>query len=81
MTQSWQEKEDRLLKAYVFDGFASAIGFMVEVALFCDKVDHHPEWKNVYNKVFVELTTHDTGGVSEKDRMLAAHMDKIFGAK
>jgi 4a-hydroxytetrahydrobiopterin dehydratase len=53
------------------------MAFMVRVAFFAEKADHHPEWTNVYNKVFVTLTTHDTGGVTQRDRDLAAVMDSL----
>ena len=77
--KGWAKKTDRLVRNFQFESFAQAMGFMVEVALFCDKTDHHPEWKNVYNKLSVELTTHDAGGVTAKDVALAVHMNKIFG--
>ena len=53
---------------------------MVEVGLFCERADHHPEWTNIYNRVWVELTTHDAGGVTEKDLTLARFIDSIAGA-
>jgi 4a-hydroxytetrahydrobiopterin dehydratase len=74
----WIQKDNRLIKSFGFKTFPSAIAFMVEVSLFCEKTDHHPEWKNVYNKVDVELTTHDAGKITGLDRKLATHMDKVF---
>lgn len=74
----WVESSDRLTKVFEFKSFPLAIDFMVRVSFKCEKMNHHPEWKNVYNKVFVELTTHDTGGVTELDRTLAAFLDKIY---
>jgi len=74
----WVEKDKALTKTFTFESFPSAIGFMVEVSLFCEKTDHHPEWKNVYNKVFVSLTTHDKKNITEKDKTLANHMDQVF---
>ena len=50
---------------------------MVEVSLYCEKADHHPEWKNIYNRVMVDLTTHDAGGVTDKDFALALHMNTV----
>ena len=76
--QGWSGDSQRIAKVFKFNAFGGALAFMVEVALYCERVDHHPEWKNIYNKVWVELTTHDAGRVTEKDRALAAHMDKVF---
>ncbi len=76
--KGWLEQNGRLIKDFKFKGFTSAIAFMVEVASFCQTQDHHPEWTNIYNTVHVELTTHETKGVTDKDVKLAAHMDKIF---
>lgn len=64
-----------ITKAYKFDGFESAWGFMTRVAIKAQSMDHHPEWSNVYNKVEVALTTHDAGGVTELDVELAKYMD------
>ena len=68
---------DAISKNYTFADFNAAFGFMTRVALKADKMDHHPEWSNVYNKVEVVLTTHDAGGVTEKDVTLAAFMDEV----
>ena len=70
---------DAISKAYKFADFNAAFGFMTRVALKADKMDHHPEWSNVYNKVEVVLTTHDANGVSHKDVALAKFMDEIAG--
>jgi len=66
---------DAIAKQFRFEDFNAAFGFMTRVALMADKMDHHPEWSNVYNKVDVVLTTHDAGGVTDKDVELAAFMD------
>jgi 4a-hydroxytetrahydrobiopterin dehydratase len=63
-------------KSYRFKTFRKAFAFMTEMALVAEKMDHHPEWSNVYNRVDVTLTTHDAGGVTELDLKLAAAMDK-----
>ncbi len=73
----WVYGDERIVKTFVFKDFDDAFGFMTRCALAIAKLDHHPEWLNVYNKVHVELTTHDAGGVTEKDCELAALMDKI----
>ncbi len=70
---------DAISKAYKFADFNAAFGFMTRVALKADKMDHHPEWSNVYNKVEVVLTTHDANGVTHKDVALAKFMDEIAG--
>jgi 4a-hydroxytetrahydrobiopterin dehydratase len=62
-----------------FKDFNAAFGFMTRVALMADKMDHHPEWSNVYNRVEVLLTTHDAGGVTELDVKLARFIDSIAG--
>ena len=59
-----------------FANFRSAFSFMTEIALVAEKMDHHPEWFNVYNKLDIKLTTHDAGGVSEKDINLAKYIDE-----
>jgi 4a-hydroxytetrahydrobiopterin dehydratase len=76
--QGWSGDAQRIAKTYQFKNFAQALAFMVEVGLYCEKADHHPEWKNVYNKVWVELTTHDAGRVTAKDLALAERMDAVF---
>ena len=64
----------------VFADFNAAFGFMTRVALLADKVDHHPEWSNVYNRVEVLLTTHDAGGVTDRDIQMARFIDDAAGA-
>ncbi len=73
----WQIKNGKLSKAFVFNNFTEAFGFMYEVALIAQHNDHHPEWFNVYKKVFVQLITHEAGGITKKDFELAKAMDKI----
>jgi len=69
--------KDAIGKTFRFADFNAAFGFMTRVALMADKVDHHPEWFNVYNRVEVVLTTHDCDGVSERDLAMARFMDGI----
>lgn len=77
----WTETpgRDAIAKTYKFADFNAAFGFMTRVALKADKKDHHPEWSNIYNKVEVVLTTHDAGGVTDKDVALAKFMDGAAG--
>lgn len=74
----WTLHNEKLIKEYKFINFQHAFGFMSICALYCEKVNHHPEWSNVYNRVAVQLTTHDAGGISDKDFALAQHMDGVF---
>ena len=73
----WSEVEDRdaIRKSFTFPDFNAAFGFMTRVALMAEKLDHHPEWFNVYNRVDITLATHDAGGVTERDIRLAAFID------
>jgi 4a-hydroxytetrahydrobiopterin dehydratase len=73
--EGWTLTEGKLHKEFRFANFVEAFGFMSQVALFAEKMDHHPEWSNVYNRVDVDLTTHDAGGVTELDFELAGHMN------
>jgi 4a-hydroxytetrahydrobiopterin dehydratase len=75
----WKKVKGRsaLQKSYKFKDFNAAFGFMTRVALMAEKMNHHPEWFNVYNKVDVVLSTHDAGGVTELDFKLAKFMDSI----
>lgn len=74
-----EEGGKAILKSFKFAGFVEAFGFMTASALVAEKMDHHPEWSNVYNRVEVRLTTHDSGGVTELDIALAKAMDKAAG--
>jgi 4a-hydroxytetrahydrobiopterin dehydratase len=72
----WAVVEGKLHKVYQFPDFVSAFAFMTKVALWAEKLDHHPEWFNVYNRVVIDLTTHDAGGISQKDFLLAQKIDQ-----
>ena len=71
----WTLVDGKLHRDFEFTNFVDAFGFMTSVALVAEKMDHHPEWSNVYNRVSVDLTTHDAGGVTELDFRLAAAMN------
>ncbi|WP_026377154.1 4a-hydroxytetrahydrobiopterin dehydratase [Aestuariibacter salexigens] len=74
----WQVLDGKLHKAFHFDNFMHAFGWMTEIAMHAEKMNHHPEWFNVYNRVVVDLTTHDANGISELDFKLAMQMEKCF---
>jgi len=78
----WQtvKGRDAIRRSFVFKDFNEAFGFMTRCALMADKLDHHPEWFNVYNRVEVTLATHDAGGVTDLDVQLAQFMDEAAGA-
>ena len=72
----WALRDGKLHREYKFGGFAEAFGFMSTCALVAQKQDHHPEWSNVFDRVVVDLTTDDAGGISALDFALAAEMEK-----
>ncbi len=72
---------DAIHNKFQFKDFNEAFGFMGRVALMAEKMDHHPEWFNVYNRVEITLSTHDAGGLSERDVALARFIDSIAGRK
>ena len=77
----WSEVDgrDAITKSFQFKDFSEAFGWMARVALVAEKMDHHPEWFNVYRTVDVTLSTHDAGGLTAKDTELAGHMDRMAG--
>jgi 4a-hydroxytetrahydrobiopterin dehydratase len=75
MQQQWQIVEGKLTKTFKFKSFIRAFGWMTQVAIWAEKLNHHPEWFNVYNEVVVQLTTHDVRGISELDFKLAEKME------
>ncbi len=75
----WKEEDNKLKKSFSFNNFVDAFAFMTKVALLAEKADHHPWWSNVYNKVDIELTTHDAGNtVTQKDKSLAKSIDMLL---
>jgi 4a-hydroxytetrahydrobiopterin dehydratase len=73
----WSVAAGKLHKEYHFPNFILAFGFMATAALSIEKMDHHPEWSNVYNRVSVDLTTHDSGGITRKDVELARLLEAV----
>lgn len=74
----WKEEDNKLTRTFEFNDFTEAFGFMTRVAFLAEKMQHHPNWSNVYNKVSIELTTHDQGNViTQKDRDLANAIDEL----
>ncbi len=75
----WTEKNNKLVKEFTFRNFIEAWAFMTKVAMIAEKMNHHPEWSNVYNKVVIKLSTHDAGDIiTEKDRILAKSIDDLI---
>ena len=76
----WKEENNSLQKTFEFRNFVDAFGFMTKVALMAEKMNHHPNWTNVYNKVIIKLNTHDAGDVvTDKDKKLADLIDQAAG--
>jgi 4a-hydroxytetrahydrobiopterin dehydratase len=73
----WKVVDGKLNRAFEFDNFASAFAFMTKVAIVAEKMDHHPELFNVYNRVVIDLTTHDVGGIGDLDIKLAKKIDDL----
>lgn len=75
--EDWSVVEGYLHRELAFANFAQAFGFMTEIAIVCEKANHHPEWSNVYNRVTINLTTHDAGGISRYDVDIARAIDTV----
>lgn len=73
----WTIKDGKLHKDFVFDDFVDAFGFMSKASLHIERLNHHPEWLNVYNKLSVDLTTHDVGGITQNDVALAKVLNSL----
>ncbi len=74
----WTEENNKLVRTFEFGNFVEAFSFMTKVAIIAEKMDHHPNWSNVYNTVKIELCTHDAGDiVTDRDRELAASIDQL----
>ena len=75
---AWGVSDDKLYRHFVFQNFIEAFGFMSQVALLAQSMNHHPEWSNVYNRVDIHLTTHDADGISERDFSLAGQINGLL---
>lgn len=75
----WRLEGDCLVREFRFADFREAFGFMAQAALAAEKLDHHPDWSNVYNRVRISLTTHDAGGLTDLDFRLAGEIDRMAG--
>lgn len=74
----WTVKNGKLVREFTFSDFVEAFAFMTELAIVSEKLEHHPEWLNVYNKLHIALSTHDTGGLTEKDLEWATHCNQRY---
>ena len=78
----WTESDNKLTATFKFKDFIEAFGFMTKVALVAEKMNHHPNWTNVYNMVTIELTTHDAGNtITQKDKELAQAISTVYGVR
>ena len=73
----WSVVNEKLHKEFLFDTFNQAFGFMTRAAMEIEKMNHHPEWFNVYNRITIELTTHDAGGITKNDTNLARILNSL----
>ena len=76
--EGWAVRDGKLHKEYEFGSFNEAFGFMARASMEIEKANHHPEWANVYNRLTVDLTTHDAGGITERDAALARTLDSLL---
>ena len=76
---NWQLADNKLYRRLIFEDFIHAFGFMTQIAIVAEAMNHHPEWANVYRTVDIYLTTHDVGGVSDKDFELLEKIEKLIG--
>ena len=74
----WEINNQQIQREFKFFNFIEAFSFMTKIALICEKYNHHPNWKNVYSKVIIKLTTHDLGGITNLDQTLASEINKVF---
>jgi len=77
----WSFSNNQLVKQFTFSDFQEAMSMMVRISYICEKMNHHPDWTNVYNRLAIQLSTHDAGGVTDKDFELAGKIDKALASK
>ena len=77
--EGWTLADGKLYRRFEFEDFVQAFGFMTSVALAAERMNHHPDWTNVYNRVDIHLSSHDVQGISERDFRLAARIDDLYG--
>lgn len=77
----WSLKDEKVHREFKFANFVEAFGFMSQVAILAEKANHHPEWSNVYSTVTIDLTTHEAGGISQRDMDLAAQISQVANGK
>ena len=75
--EGWEINDNKLHKEFQFDSFNQAFGFMTRAAMEIEKMNHHPEWFNVYNRITIDLTTHDAGGITNNDLNLARILNSL----
>ena len=76
----WELVDGRLHREFVFADFSEAFAFMTRVALAAEKLDHHPDWSNAWNRVVIDLVSHDAGGITDRDRTLAKQINAALGS-
>ena len=74
----WKINNAQIQREFKFSNFIEAFSFMTKIALICEKYNHHPNWENVYSKVIIRLSTHDLGGITNLDQLLASEINKVF---
>lgn len=78
MVDGWEERDGKLHREFAFKDFSEAFAFMARVALAAEKVDHHPDWSNSWNKVVIDLVSHDKGGITDRDEALARTINGLL---
>jgi 4a-hydroxytetrahydrobiopterin dehydratase len=76
----WELKNEKLHREFKFKNFVQAFGFMTQVAILAERLNHHPEWSNVYSRVTIDLTTHEAGGISSRDFELAGKINELLSS-
>ena len=77
----WEISSSFIKRDFIFKDFIEAFSFMTKVALICEKYNHHPNWENVYSKVIIKFTTHDLGGISNLDKLMASEINSLLNSQ